>query len=423
MSSTRSRKSQLVLAIGVQGLGALVVLASNALLLTRYGGASYQRLATLLSIFIAANYFDLGYLGKVRVIAASTQIAPADKRWLAGREFWRFSARIALFELGLAAVWFVAGRRSPLLTDGAVALAVAPLVVHVNAYRAFLEGSGRLIGSSVLRTAFGILVGVSPFCAVWLLGDLFDFPYVVATVAIVLTAGFYVAAIGSAGGRRAAGAGATLPRSGTIAALETIYILFGAAFLYGDRFALLFLENSARAGTYVFVLELVSRVSLLYVPIVMQGFPRLVQTVESAPREAHAFARRLDRKVLVVIGAAMAAGLVVALALALHGRLPATVDWQLACVLAVPLAMAYTLNASSYLHQRFTIVAHDRPRTVLLGYAGLLAGTALAFVLLYRQFGVVGVAVAFLLRAAGENLFLRRILADEQRRAVAGNAP
>lgn len=419
--STLSRKSQLFLAIGVQGLGALVVLGSNALLLTRYGGASYQRIATLLSIFIAANYFDLGYLGKVRVIAASTQIAPADKRRLAGLEFWRFSGRIALFELGLAAVWFIAGRGSEFLSRGAVALAVAPLVIHVNAFRAFLEGSGDLIASSVLRTAFGILVGVSPFCAVWLLGDLFAFPYVVATVACILTAGFYGVAIGTAGWGRAAATAATLPRAGTIAALETIYILFGAAFLYGDRFALLALENSARAGTYVFVLELVSRVSLLYVPIVMQGFPRLVQSIESAPQEAHAFARRLDRKVLGVIGGAMAIGWVAAVAL--RGHLPATVDWQLACVLAFPLALAYTLNASSYLHQRFTIVAHDRPRAVLIGYAALLALTAIVFLVLYRQFGVLGVAIAFLFRAAGENLFLRRILRDEQRRNDVGNAP
>lgn len=405
-----SRNAKLLVSIGVPGLAALAVLAANALMLTTYGGATYQRLATLLSVFVAANYFDFGYLGQVRVAAATSRLAPAARRTLVRGLFWSFTRRTLAFEaiLGLAA--FADGGRHPTALGFAVVAAIAPLVIHVNALRAWLEGADRLASASILRAAFGILVGVSPFVAASTLGDPFRFPWIVAVSALAVAVGFY--AVACAGGARDAYADPAGPpvlaRAGAIAALETIYVLCGAAFLYGDRYALLALENSARAGTYVFVLEMVSRVSLLYVPVVMLAFPRLVALAESEPAAAAALARRVDRRVLAVVGAALGMGLAVAGALALAGVLPGKVDWRFAWTLAVPLSAAYVFNASSYLHQRLTVVAHDRPAQILGGYLVVLAATVAAFVGLYLAFGVPGAAAAFLLRTVLENVFLRR---------------
>lgn len=407
MTPPQSRRMQLLMAVAIQGIGALVVLATNAYLLDRLGGATYQKLATLLSIFVAANYFDFGYLGRVRIAAASSGLTDAGRRQVLGRLFWAFTTRIAVFELGLWLLVRLTNIQASFLAQVALVLAIAPFVVHVNGLRAFLEGKGALIAASLLRSGFGILVGISPLIALKAMGDPLSFAWLIAGAALVLTLVFFAMAIrwvpllpGTSGE-----AEQTLPRSQAIALLETTYVLAGAVFLYADRYALMALENSARAGTYLFVLELVSRVSLLYVPVVMQAFPQLMAHSEREPAAARALLRSTDGKVCVLVVGAL--GFALAVAALLNGHVRTSVDWTLAMSLAVPLSLAYAFNGSSYLHQRFTTLTHERARPVMLGYAGLVALSAAAFWILYRLWGVSGVAVAFLLRTLAENLLLR----------------
>ena len=413
-----SNSTVLLQAIGIQALAAVVVLVSNAALLTIYGGAAYQQLATLLSILVAANYLDFGYLGKVRIAAASSLLEPEERRLLTGRLFWAFSTRVAVFEIALLAGRLLPGQRSRLVDEIMAVIAVAPLVVHVNAFRAFLEGRGRIVAASVVRGGCGVLLGLSPFFAATALGDVFKFEWVVAVAALIVTVAFFAAAIGVSGFRGQSSVRPTLPRAGTITALETTYVLAGAVFLYGDRFVLLALENSARAGTYVFVVELVSRLSLVYVPLVMQLFPRLVALAERDAPAGHALLAKLDRRVLTVVGSIVLAGVCAGAALAPF--LPGPVDWRVAAMLAVPLGIAYTLNASTFVHQRYTVIAHDRPRTILAGYVPLLALVALSFALLYPVLGVVGLAVTFLVRAAAENALMRWIVRTHVLRTRSG---
>jgi hypothetical protein len=379
----------------------------------RFGAANFQEISTLSSAYIIVNYFDLGFIGMVRRIASEPTYTLGQKLWhtldLGLRSLrWVVATEVLLGLVGLAVSTTGITCLRALDHPGSLflALAMSPAFLYLSIIRAFLEGHGRILASNMIRGGIGVIVVASPFMAEALFGNwhhFFYFPPAAAVLAILGSLYFTLArreriehAIGSS----------YLNRVGW---MEVVYTLAGVFFLYSDRFIFLFIGRTEEIGHYLLAMDIATRTSLLYVPITIYYYPKIVQAYRGGGGGLKYF-RRSELGSAAVTSAAYL-GLAVLVGI-FQNRLPPRLlnphfIFSFTCI-----AIGQVFISMNYSAQRFLTLAVARLRMIALGYGMMVLIFIPTLTLGVFRFGVIAAPIAFLLRSIVERFMLKRTIRE-----------
>ena len=394
----------------LQALGASLVLLVNFYLLRLIGGASYLKISTGFAIFAMVNYFDFGLIGLIRRIAASPNYSEVEKINLVYSENVSFFKKVAIYELLVAVFYLILINFISIPIEIILSLIFAPLMIFVNTIRAYYEGRDKIFFSNVLRNIYGLSIVTSPFLSHYFTGNFLLFPcFIVINLSLILIV-FWIKKYRAID--KDSRVQLTFNANNTIS-IEMSFMWFGVFLLYFDRFFLRSVNSTDEAGQYVFLIEIASRLSLIYVPLVLLFYPKIVEKYDKNILEIRNYIKKSELKIVgIMVSIAILVGLGLYSVLnitAISTFIKRTLTDENMIQIMI-LFLAFAINSSNYYKQRI-ISLYNIKRSVVIKNYGYVSILYLGFVLAtYYTLGVNYLPLAILLRIITENLFLRRIL-------------
>lgn len=415
-----SRRADLVWALSIQFLlaGAAVLATWNVL--GTFGSVFFVRYSSVCAVFMIINYFDFGAIGIARRIGADpgASFLEREGQFLSCiGTILRRSAVVSVVAAVVLAALFLTGITSfggiSYLRSLVAAAAVSPLFICLGALRGYLEGCGKMWRASLLRGGNGLVIAASPLIAALLPWGVELFFWIPPLAVAAVLAGAYLRS--RSNGAIAIGVPVDYASVGRT---ELTYTIAGVVFLYLDRYVIGWFGRSSEGGNYLFALDMVARSSLLYVPLVLNQFPRMVALSGGSVRDAWGLVLGSAKTSSVAVGSLLLVACSVGWSVREH--LPARVSegtfwWAFSFISA-----AYAIQASNFAFQKFLGVNLRTVTGLVRSYAGIVVVYSLAVVLVVWKIGVMGLPLAFLGRSALEYVLLRlasRGLAREEAKA------
>ena len=394
----------------LQALGASLVLLVNFYLLRLIGGANYLKISTGFALFAIVNYFDFGLIGLIRRIAASPSYSETEKINLVYSENSSFFKKVAIYELLVSVFYLILISFISIPIEIILSLVFAPLMIFVNTIRAYYEGRDKIFFSNILRNIYGLSIVTSPFLAHYFTGNFLLFPcFIAVNLSLILTV-FWIKKYKVVD--KGSSVQVTFNTNNTIS-IEMSFMWFGVFLLYFDRFFLRYVNSTDEAGQYVFLIEIASRLSLIYVPLVLLFYPKIVEKFDENILGIQNYIKKSELKivgVMVSIAILVSLGLYIVMNIAVINVFIKRTLTDDNIIQIIILFLAFAINSSNYYNQRI-ISLYNIKRSIVIKNYGYISILYLGFVLvIYYTLGVSYLPVAILLRIIIENLFLRRIL-------------
>ncbi|QQS05318.1 MAG: hypothetical protein IPK50_00055 [Fibrobacterota bacterium] len=402
-----SSRGKLLTALAVQFFLAGAAVIATWKVLGNFGSDFFVRYSSVSAVFLIINYFDFGAIGVARRIGADPMVDrnSRDGQFLGCiaailRRSIVFSTvaaivLLAMLVMGISKIGEISYLRSLL-----AAAAVSPLFICVGALRGYLEGCGMLWQATLVRGGNGLVIAASPLIAALSPWGSDAFFFLPPAAALCLLGWLFLH--GKAMGvvlRSVPAAFAGVGRT------ELTYTVSGVVFLYLDRYVIGWFGRAAEGGHYLFALDMVARSSLLYVPLVLNRFPEMVEISGKSMADGWSFVKANAFSSSTILGAALLSATM--LGWFLRSHLPREFSsgsfwWSFGVV-----SCAYVLQASNFAYQKYLGVNLSEVGGLARIYAGVVCAFVVTVLVVVWKVGVAGLPLAFLSRAAIEFGVLR----------------
>ena len=191
--------------------------------------------------------------------------------------------------------------------------------------------------------------------------------------------------------------------------MEVVFTLAGVFFLYSDRFIFLFVGRSEEIGRYLLAIDIATRTSLLYVPVAIFFYPKIIQAYRSGQDGLSLFRKSVLGSAGVTTAAYMGLAL---LAIVFRRYIPAKLLNPQFCLVFVLIAAGQVFISINYSCQRLLTLAVPRLKSLAIRYCLMVSIFTCVLTLSIFWLGVWVAPIIFLLRAVSEQFMLRRTIRE-----------
>ncbi len=386
----------------VQLIMAVFALLATWSVFSKLGATFFAEFSTISAVYVVINYFDFGAIGMARRAGASDSQNSSLSRGqlksimilIVQRMKWIPLVGMCLLvglrfmgveKIGGAQYWQAI----------IVAICFSPLFVCVGALRGYFEGSGWLIRASILRGGSGLVIASSPLVAALISYDGRGFHYVPPFFAFLVVVGVFLWLAQTNIVRK--DLSSNLRLSGRV---ELVYTISGVFFLYFDRYAMSVIGGGDSVGLYLLALEMASRASLLYVPIVMNGYAKMVKLTCDGYLQAYNHITKIALRAALAVLVSFVG--VILVGVGWRSLLPREMNsgyflFSFGCV-----AAAYVATAMIFSYQKYLSVVAESAKQVSKIYIALTASAIACVVAFGLSIGAEALPIVFLVRALAE---------------------
>lgn len=396
-----------VQAIVMQFTFAGIVFMLNAVVFFEYGPEIYYKVGLINAILLIANYFEFGFVANLRYHSA----IDANDSLAIILSIFRRKIKEVVISMAILFIVYVAYANSNFPVSDIVLITapvviISPLVVLSSGIRAVYEGRGMVVKSVVIRGINGFIPSFSIFI-ILLITQKLDNVWVLISVVTLVYFSYNLASLLKIKSDKQNYLNVAPSRKiiyGDIGFVESVVTIFGAFFIYFDRFVIVSLGvDKSKAGMYIFITDIFLRYSLIYVPMVVSFYKRLVNVYNTKPKIGVKKVLKISNSIVnIMLGISVPFIVIFNVVFSYYSG--DGYNYREVMMVSVILSVAMSYQAGNYLLQRFLGVLNISVINVIGRYSILAIIYTLTVVVLADVFSVVGIAIAFLLRVFFEKI-------------------
>ncbi len=267
MNSIHDKKYALV----VQALGASIALALNIYAFSFFHAKDYVIYSIFITIMTSANYYDLGFIGKIRFMSAT-----GYEEDLIANQYAEKGKCILYYQICILFSILVSVEYFANVTQYLIVLFFAPAMVLLNAKKAFLEGSEKIIHASFIKSLIGIVLCGGPvlianYASLGMQWAILWTGLLALIISIIYNVDIFLKI-------KINRVYETEKKLDVVEKSEVIFTVVNYISLYFDRLVIYFIGAQELMSVYIFSIDILSRYSMIYNILIIGNIKKIYRS-------------------------------------------------------------------------------------------------------------------------------------------------